>query len=196
MRSFGIPILGASAHAEHKIRQDLVPLRRMHYFRMKLNSHQWTIAMRHCRHSAGCGSGKHVEAVRHSLDLIAMVHPHLRVAIQIREKRMRLCSFKDGQPIFALRAFSNMTAQFVRHQLLAITDAEHRAALGENGGIDTRAIAFVDAIRTSRDNQSLCCRAVRAPVCRWDATSAYTPRSRIFLAMRWQYWPPASRTVI
>src|SRR5579871_4186030 len=28
------------------------------------------------------------------------------------------------------------------------------------------------------------------------ATSAYTPRSRTLRAMRWQYCPPASRTVI
>jgi len=57
--------------------------------------------------------------------------------------------------VFALIALPDLTAQLVRHELLAITDPENGCTPVENRRIDLRAAAFVDAVRTAGNDQTL-----------------------------------------
>jgi hypothetical protein len=77
---------------------------------MKLNSHQRPIAMSHSCYGASVRFSEHVEALGNGFDLIAMVHPDLRVTVEVREKGVGLGSFEKGQAVFARGAFSHMAA--------------------------------------------------------------------------------------
>ena len=60
---------------------------------------------------------------------------------------------EHGQAILALVALAHVAAQIVRHELLAVTDAEHGAVGRKNRRIDAGAVAFVNAIRAAGNDQ-------------------------------------------
>ncbi len=86
--------------------------------------------------------------------LIAMVHPDLQLAVQIGEERMGMNGSKSRESVLALFAFPDAAAQHVSHELLAVADAEHGAAGGENVRIDLGTAGLVDAVRAAGDDDS------------------------------------------
>src|SRR5262249_21414528 len=61
---------------------------------------------------------------------------------------------EGGETVLAPIAGGDFAAEQVRHQLLAVADAEHRYAEREDRGIDGRALGVVDAARTAGDNDA------------------------------------------
>ena len=59
------------------------------------------------------------------------------------------------QAVLALIALPYRAAQVLRHQLLAVADAEHGLSQREDSGIHRRAAFVVDAGRAARDDQAL-----------------------------------------
>ena len=112
--------------------------------------------------------------------------PGFRPAIQLER----------GETILALLAFLDHAAQQVRHQLMAVADSQHGMAGVENRRIHRSAAVIVDAARAAGDDQAFAARPDLAAGVSLGRTSAYTPRSRTLRAIRWQYCPPASSTVI
>jgi hypothetical protein len=64
-----------------------------------------------------------------------MIHPDLRVLHTFPES-IRYCDREMRDAIFAAIALLNLTAQMVRQQLVAITDAQDRDTASKNFGID------------------------------------------------------------
>ncbi len=141
--------------------------------------------MSHGGHGASGGAAEHVETLGSSLHLVAMVHPDLRVRRSDRRRAGAACAVRESRKsVLAFVAFADAAAQHVRHELLAIADAEHGATGGENGRIDLRTARFVDAVGTAGDDDALAGQCSSAAGVSLGCTSAYTPRSRIFLAIR------------
>ncbi len=125
---FGIPVLHASTDAENEIGQNLRP--RVVWTTSGWN---WTpraagVAMGHGRDGASSVPARISKPGGTRFHLVAMIHPNLRIAVQALEQLVRFDGLEHRQAVLAFVAFSHMAAQIVRHELLAVTDAEHGAA--------------------------------------------------------------------
>ena len=68
-------------------------------------------------------------------DHVAMAHPDLLAAGEAGEQRVgRTSEIERGQAVFAAVALAHLAAQQVRHQLLAVADAEHGDAEAKIAG--------------------------------------------------------------
>ncbi len=126
-----------------------------------------------------------------------MAHPDLagrgaageQVAGDTEEVQLR-------EPVFALVAFAHAAAQQMRHQLLAVADAEHGMAVAQNGRVNGRAGGIVNAGRSAGDDQTargseFRSGCVATPDVRIDAQFPHLAGNA-----NQQYCPLASRMVI
>ena len=136
-----IPILLASADAENEIGQNPHAVGGVDHFGMELDRKEADVrdaAMAAIAQVSVPASTSKSGGTR--FHLVAMVHPDLRVAVQAFEKRVRLRRMQDCQAVLALVALSDVAAEFVRHELLAVADSQHGAAGSKNCGIDAGAV--------------------------------------------------------
>ena len=63
--------------------------------------------------------------------------------------------FEMRESVFPSLTFPDVSPKEVRHQLLAVTNAEHRRARGEQLGIDGGASEVVDASGATRNDNAL-----------------------------------------
>ena len=132
-----IPVLLAAADVEDEIREILLPAPGVDHFGMKLDSVELAVGRGDGGDRAGVGAAEHGEALGDAADHVAMAHPDLLRAGEPGEQRIgAVVEFEGGEAVLALVALADLAAQQVRHELLAVADAEHRLAAVENRRID------------------------------------------------------------
>ena len=87
---------------------------------------------------------------------VAMVHPDLLRAGEAGKQGVgAVLDFERGQAVLAFVALAHRSAESVRHDLLAVADAHHGRAEGEDGGVDSGAGGVVDAAGAAGDDDAL-----------------------------------------
>jgi hypothetical protein len=75
----------------------------------------------------------------------AVAHPHLLAFGEILQEDAGALGVECCSSVLALAGGGDLAAQGLRHQLVAVADAQHRYAELEQPGIDRRGAGFVDA---------------------------------------------------
>ena len=84
-----------------------------------------------------------------------MAHPNLLATAESGELRIAgRVKFERGEAEFAFHALGDDAAQQMRHELLAVADAEDRLAAAENGRVDRGTFRIVHAARPAGNNQA------------------------------------------
>jgi hypothetical protein len=83
-----------------------------------------------------------------------VAHPHgdFFAGLERREHSDGVTDAHTRRPVFTLGARLDLAAQVVRHELLAVTDAEDRDTQRKNGRIALRRVFVVDALRAAAEN--------------------------------------------
>ena len=122
---------------KQEVRQHLLAIRRVANLRMELCGIELALRAFHGSHGAHVGHGCYREALRHLAHRVAMAHPHCllvrRLAIQRRRaaatRAIHAINAGEGSgAVFALLGVAHRAAKRLRHDLLAVTKAEHRNA--------------------------------------------------------------------
>ena len=104
----------------------------MRHLGMELHGVEQAVRGGHGRHGAGRGAGEDVEAGRRRGHQIAMAHPDLLAARDAAEENIvRRGEIELGETVLAAIALLDLSAEEMRHQLLAVADAEDRDAGGQ-----------------------------------------------------------------
>ena len=85
-----------------------------------------------------------------------MAHPDLLLAGQAAEQRIAgLIELEHRETVLAALVLAHLPAEEVRHELLAVADAEHRLAVAENVRIDRGTARVEHAARSAGDHDAL-----------------------------------------
>ena len=164
------PVAGAAADAEGEIPQDLEAPFRVDHLRVEQNRVQAAARIRHRRDRRIRTGGDHCEPTRRRHDEIAMARPDPNLVRHVHKQgvlghrnafprfapvvaRRRLAFPQDGHGCvaeLALRRRRDPTAERIRHQLHAVTDAEHGDAQLVDARVAFRRSWFGDALRAAR----------------------------------------------
>ncbi len=148
------PIGLAAADGEQEIRKNAAAGGGVDHFGMELDAEQAARVVFHRRDSAGGSFGRDAEARRDPGHYVTMAHPDLLLAGGALEQRAGVGRMRQQrQSIFAFVSGCYDAAESLRHQLLAIADAEHRDAQSEDARVDRGRACVVDTRRSARDDQ-------------------------------------------
>ena len=128
----------------------------MPYLRVELEPDQ--IAALHRGDRGVGGGGENLEAVRQTVEVIAMAHPDIERAIEAREHAEARRSASDldrGRSILAPRRRGDIAAEGVGKELHAVADPEHRNLPFQHPARQLRGIRSVDTGGASRKDDPL-----------------------------------------
>src|SRR4030095_4774743 len=127
----------------------------MDYLEVELYRVESARGIRDCRHVASAGASRDREPFRYTPHHVAMAHPDLlRTGESAEEGVGRIVEFERRQSVFALQTLADFSAQQVRHELLAVADAEHRDAERKDGRIHRGTRRVINAARPARDDET------------------------------------------
>ena len=151
-----IPIGRAAAHSEDEVGEILLAACGMDHLWMELHSVQLAPRVGNgSDRTRFCAAG-YRKTRGHRAHHVAMAHPDLLRTGKPRKHGVgSLIQFESGESIFPLDALADLASQQMRHELLAVADAENGDAEIEDGGIYGGAAGIVDAAGTARNDQAL-----------------------------------------
>ena len=204
LRSSGTRCRGSQSFTQpqmskRKFERTALPVGGVNHLGMELHAVEAALGVWRWRRWRRCGAAPRCEnpGGRPATTSRWLIQICWRAAQAVEERRPRTASRvrSVARPYSPLSPLLHPAAQQVRHELLAVADAQHGMSGVQDGRIDRGAAGIVNAGRAAGNDQAFARRQFAAGVS-LRRTSAYTPRSRTLRAMRWQYCPPASRTVI
>ena len=148
------PVPSAPADAVNEVGDDLLAVRCVMHFGMKLD------AVQLARFVGDGGVGRVItapdagETIGQQRHLIAVTHPDLLEPVHAREQPRFTCDFEFGVTVFAFVALIDATAELVRHQLHPVADAERGNAQVPDRGIALRRVLAVHAGRAAAEDQT------------------------------------------
>ena len=106
------------------------------------------------RHRRVAAGGERVEARRQLGDMVAVAHPHRKLAVEAFEQAVRLADREKGGAVLAGRARVDLAAEVMGDQLHSVADAQHRNAGAQRLRVDLRRAGLVDARRPAREDEA------------------------------------------
>ena len=88
---------------------------------------------------------RHAEPLRGARHGVAVAHPHGVGRGQVVEQHAGPVDIERGRAVLALPVAADLAAERLRHELVAVADAEHRHAELEQPRVDLRRALLVDA---------------------------------------------------
>src|SRR5580704_10327561 len=121
---------------------------------MKLDCEEAAVRCGHGGDGAGFGAGQNAKTFGHGGDQVAMAHPDLLAAFDASEDGVGIDDIELSEAVLATIAFFDMAPECVRHQLVAVADAEHGYARGQKRRIDGGTGRIVNAGRAAGDDDA------------------------------------------
>ena len=135
--------------------QDVLTSRRVRHLGMELHREQGALGVLHRRDRDLFRTGGHAEAVRRTCHRVAVTHPDLLFGAEVGEQHSAgLIDRKRRPPVLALARGRHVAAERLRHQLVAVTDAQDGYPHVEQAGVESGRSFLVDGRRSSREDQA------------------------------------------
>ncbi len=134
----------------HEALDDAFALRRVGYFRMKLQPVKLAAFVSHCGNRCSDVVGDDFKTARQYIHLVAMTHPHVEQTVAFRIGPVLDFPQQFGMPScthfgiteFTHQAVLHLAAELRRHGLHAVADAQHRHADLEHDLRSARRVTF------------------------------------------------------
>ncbi len=155
----GRPVTRAAADVVHEALHDRLALQRMRDLRMKLHAVEAPAAVLHGCQGRIPAAGRHLETRRQCFHAVAVAHPHLEewrpafgVAEPTQQAGVARLDFRVTE--LAVRRCFDLAAQFGRHGLHAVANAEDGHAELEDRVRDARRVVEVHRLRSARQDHA------------------------------------------
>jgi hypothetical protein len=134
--------------------QDLHPARRVGHLGVELHSEDAPLPVLHRRHRRRRGGGDTHESFRDHRDRVTMAHPHVLALGQVTEQHRARRHLERGLAELPGAGVGNGATQLHRHQLVAVTDAQHRDAELEDARIHPVGVLGVHRSRATGEDDA------------------------------------------
>ena len=147
------PGLLKAADVKEEVREDLLAVLGVAHLGVELGGVELALGARHGGHGTDAGLRRHVEALGHAHNGVAVAHPHGLLERGARKQSRAVIAGDGCGAILAHLGMADLAAERHGHNLVPVAKTQDRQAQVENSRVDGRRVLGIDARGTTRKDE-------------------------------------------